>query len=239
MNPIVPVSSICRAVFVALAFWLAAAQAAPPERIRLVYKTSYNGMISAEAEVTETLEHDNKTYVITSEVRGRGILALLGTMKRTSRGRITPEGLRPDEYRDQRGSSWAVSAKFDWAAQSITQERDGKSETLAMPATGTAQDPLSLAYTFAFFPPKGKDFEVTRADGRGLSPFRFVIAGTEKLATPAGELQTLRISKERDGPNDKSTDIWFASEHNYVPVRVLVVDKDGTRADQVVTRIGN
>ncbi len=238
MNSTVPVSIRCAALL-ALALWLGAAQAAPPERIKLIYNTSYHGMISAEAEVTETLEHDNKTYVITSEVRGRGILALLGVMKRTSRGRITPQGLRPDEYRDQRGSSWAVSAKFDWAAQSVTQERDGKSEKLAMPPTATAQDPLSLAYTFAFFPPRGKDFEVTRADGRGLTPFRFVIVGTEKLATPAGELQTLRISKERDGPGDKSMDIWFASEHNYVPVRVLIVDKDGTRADQVVTYIGN
>ena len=52
-------------------------------------------------------------------------------------------------------------------------------------------------------------------------------------------MQTLRIAKERDGPDDKSTEIWFASEHDYLPVRVLIVDKDGTRADQVLTRIGH
>jgi hypothetical protein len=43
----------------------------------------------------------------------------------------------------------------------------------------------------------------------------------------------------RDGPDDKSTDIWFATERDFIPVRVLVVDKDGTRADQIVTRIDN
>src|SRR5207245_1839061 len=84
------------------------------------------------------------------------------------------------------------------------------SETLQM--QGTAQDPLSLAYSFAFVPPRGKEYDVTRADGRGLTPFRFTVVGTEKLATPAGEMQTLHIAKLRDGPEDKATDIWFAAE---------------------------
>ena len=220
---------------VLIALWNPTAQAAPPERVKLTYDTSYNGLVVGE--VVEILEHDNQTYTITSEMRGRGILVLAPVLKRTSRGRITPQGLRPDEFRDQRGERWAVTAKFDWAARSVTQDKNGNSETLAMPST--AQDPLSLAYNFAFFPPNAKEFEVTRADGRGLTPFRFVVVGTEKLKTPAGEVETLHISKEPDGPGDKATDIWFASERNYLPVRVLVVDKDGTRADQVVTRIGN
>jgi len=223
-----------RSGFAALALWAAAAQAAPPERITLSYEMRRNG--SVLGDVVETLEHDGRTYAITSELKGRGILALFGTLKRTSRGRVTAEGLRPDEFRDQRGASWVVSAKFDWTAQSVTQERKGKSETLKM--QGTVQDPLSLAYSFAFAPPKAKEYDVTRADGRGLSQFRFTVVGNEKLATPAGEMQTLRVAKVRDGPEDKSTDIWFAAERDFLPVRVLIVDNDGTRADQIVTRIG-
>jgi len=218
----------------ALALWAAMAQAAPPERVTLNYELKRNGTV--HVDVSETLEHNGRTYAITSEGRGRGILALFGILKRTSRGHITPQGLRPDEFRDQRPGGWAVSAKFDWDARSVTQERKGKSETLQM--QGTAQDPLSLAYSFAFVPPKGKEYDVTRADGRGLTPFRFTVVGTEKLATPAGEMQTLHIAKVRDGPEDKATDIWFAAERDFLPVRVLVVETDGTRSDQVVTRIG-
>lgn len=226
--------SLCRAGMAALALWAAAAQGAPPQHITLGYEMTRNGTVLGD--VVETLEHDGKTYSITSETKGRGILSLFGTLKRTSRGRITAEGLRPDEFRDQRGASWVVSAKFDWEARSVTQERNGKSETLKMPAT--AQDPLSLAYSFAFVPPKGKEYDVTRADGRGLTPFRFAVVGNEKLATPVGEIQTLHITKVRDGPDDKATDIWFAAELDFLPVRVLIVDNDGTRADQIVTRIG-
>jgi len=217
----------------ALALWTGAAQAVPPERITLTYELKRNSLV---VDVSETLEHDGRTYVITSEGKGRGILALFGILKRTSRGRITPQGLRPDEFRDERPGGWTVSAKFDWDARSVTQEKNGKSETLKMPAT--AQDPLSLAYSFAFVPPKGKEYDVMRADGRGLTPFRFTVVGTEKLATPAGEMWTLHIAKLRDGPEDKSTDIWFAAERDFLPVRVLVVETDGTRSDQVLTRIG-
>src|SRR5882672_8483249 len=229
-NPV----SLCRAGLAALALWAATAQGAPPQRITLSYEMVRNG--SVLADVVETLEHDGKTYSIISETKGRGILSFFGTLKRTSRGRITAEGLRPDEFRDQRGASWAVSAKFDWETHSVTQERNGKSETLKMPVK--AQDPLSLAYGFAFAPPKGKEYDVTRADGRGLTPFRFTVVGNEKLVTPVGEMQTLHIAKLRDGPEDKATDIWFAAERDFLPVRVLVVDSDGTRSDQVVTRIG-
>jgi uncharacterized protein DUF3108 len=212
-----------------------AAHAAPPGRVKVTYEVTAKGMA---ADAVETLEHDGKTYTIVSETKGRGFLGTFGVLnKRTSRGRITAEGLRPDEYRDERPFGWAVSAKFDWEARTVTQERKGKSETLQMPAN--AQDPLSLAYTFAFVPPKDKEYEVVRADGRGLTPFRFTVVGKETLATPLGEMQTLHLAKVRDGPEDKATDLWFAAERDFLPVRVLAVDRDGTRADQIVTRIGN
>src|SRR5882672_10158737 len=224
-------SAFRRTMLAAILIWTTA-EAGPPGRIKVSYEVSYGAM---HGDVVETLEHDGRTYSIVSETRGRGILAAFGN-KRTVRGRISPQGLRPDEYRDERPFGWVASAKFDWQAHSVTQERKGKSETLQM--QGTAQDPLSLAYSFAFVPPTGKEYDVTRADGRGLTPFRFTVVGTEKLATPAGEMQTLHIAKLRDGPEDKATDIWFAAERDFLPVRVLVVDSDGTRSDQVVTRIG-
>jgi hypothetical protein len=211
------------------------ALAGPPGHLRVTYEISAKGMAG---DAVETLEHDGKTYSIVSETKGRGFLTAFGVLnKRISRGRITPQGLRPEEYRDERPFGWVASAKFDWDARTITQERKGKSETMEMPVG--AQDPLSLAYTFAFVPPKDKEYDFIRADGRGLTPFRFAVIGNEKIPTPLGEIQTLHIAKVRDGPEDKATDIWFASERDFIPVRVLVVDKDGERADQIVTRIDN
>jgi hypothetical protein len=207
----------------------------PPERVTLHYQMLRNG--SAIGDLVETLEHDGRSYTITSELKGRGALAVLGSLKRTTRGRITPDGLRPDEFSDRRlGGAWVASAKFDWEARTVTQGRKGKAETAKMPGTVLT---LSLAYNFAFVPPKGREYDVVRADGRGLSRFRFKVVGNEKLATPAGEIPTLRIAKVSEGPEDRATDIWFATERDYLPVRALIVDKDGTSADQVLTRIGD
>jgi hypothetical protein len=220
-------------LFLSIIVFCTAASAAPPQKLTLQYDMSRNG--TALAEVVETLEHDGKTYNISSETRGKGLYALLGVLKRSSRGTVTPHGLRPLEFRDQRGARPATIARFDWAKHSLTQERDGKSESLDLPAS--AQDTLSMIYSFSFSPPSGKEVLVTRADGRGLAEFRFTVAGAETLTTPVGEMQTVHLSKQKDGPDDKSTDVWFASGKNFLPVRVLVVDKDGTRMDQMLTHL--
>jgi hypothetical protein len=34
-------------------------------------------------------------------------------------------------------------------------------------------------------------------------------------------------------------EIWFAAERDFLPVRALVVEKDGTRSDLMVTHIGD
>src|SRR5436309_12954814 len=117
-----------RAGLAVLALWAAMVQAVPPERLTLTYELKRNGTVLVD--VSETLEHDGRTYAITSEGRGRGILALFGVLKRTSRGHITPQGLRPDEFRDERPGACTGAAKFDWDARSVTQEQDGKSETV-------------------------------------------------------------------------------------------------------------
>jgi len=218
----------------ALVLWSVAAGAAPPQKITLEYNLSRDG--SVVGSVVETVEHDGKTYTISSEIRGSGIFTALGVLiTRTSRGTITVQGLQPLEFREKRFGKAEMKARFDWARRTLTLEREGKSETLPMPPS--PQDELSMAYSFAFAPPPSGEIAFTRINGRGLTPFRFSVVGTEKLRTSMGEMETLHLSKLRDGPEDKATDIWFASGRDLLPVRVLAVDKDGTRDDQTVTRV--
>jgi hypothetical protein len=228
------------ALLLALVFsGVAAAQ--PPHKISLVYDVSYNGMVAAE--LTEVLEHDGKAFSLTSEGRGKGLGALLyrGAARRYCRGEVTHDGLRPLEYRDQRGEKPAATARFDWAKKTLTQEHEGRSETTNI--VPPLQDRLSFLYTFAFQQASelkaGREIRITVTDGKGLTHFQYTVAGREALKTPAGELETVRMVKQRENQEDKGTEIWFASGRDYLPVRILVVEKDGTRLDQVLTRIGN
>jgi uncharacterized protein YndB with AHSA1/START domain len=228
-------------VFFAACIFAGACAAQPPHKVSLTYDLSYNGVVAAE--LTEVLEHDGKSFSLTSEGRGKGIGALLyrGAAKRSCRGEVTSAGLRPLEYRDQRGDKPAAVARFDWVRKTLTQEHDGKNETTNM--VPPLQDRLSFLYNYAFQSSPdlkpGKEIKVTLTDGKGLTQFHYNVAGSEVLKTPAGELETVHLVKQRDSKEDRGTEIWFASGRDYLPVRILVIEKDGVRIDQVLTRIGN
>ena len=68
-------------------------------------------------------------------------------------------------------------------------------------------------------------------------PMPFKVGGREVLKTPAGEFDTIKLIKIKDAPEDRGTEIWLALKQHYLPVRLLVVEKDGTRTDQVATRV--
>jgi hypothetical protein len=230
-----------RFAFFAALMFAGACAAQPPHKVTLSYDLSYNGIVAAE--LTEVLQHDGKRFTLSSEGRGKGIGALLyrGAATRWCRGEVTSAGLRPLEYRDQRGEKPVAVAKFDWVRMTLTQERDGNSETTKL--VPPLQDRLSFLYTFGFQDPPdlkpGREINVTLTDGKGLTRFRYVVAGTELLKTPAGELDTVRLVKQPDNKDDKGTEIWFARGRDFLPVRVLVTEKDGVRIDQMLTRISD
>jgi hypothetical protein len=209
-----------RNIFYPIALSLAAsAAAAPPPRVEIEYELSRNGAVVAG--IVHRIEHDRKTYVLSETWQGKGLFAFAGKANRSSRGAVVADGLRPVEFEDQRTGRETRRAGFEAADKAPTLER---------------QDQLSMAWTFAFAPPRGT-VSVRVADGKRVTSYVYAVAGRERVKTPAGEFDGLRLVKQKDGPQAKSTEIWLAADRDYLPVRVLIVDKDGTRLDQLATRI--
>jgi hypothetical protein len=211
-----------------------AARAAPPARVTLVYGLQRDGQ--PLAEVTETLEHRDGRYEIASEAKGRGILAALplGQFRRDSRGEVTPAGLRPEAFRDQRGGRTA-EATFDWTARTLATSYRDRVETHAL--DGATHDRLTQVYTFAFARPLDAPFEMRVTDGRGVADHRYAVTGREWIDVPAGRFETLRIERVRDPGDLRETAVWLAIRRHHLPVRVLVVERDGARLDQVLERM--
>ena len=201
------------------AFVAGAAQAAPPQRVEIGYEVSRNGTVIAE--VTHRLVHDGKTYSLAESWKGRGLFALAGDANRTSRGSIAADGLRPAEFEDRRTRREPRRVEFGTADKVQTLER---------------QDQLSLGWSFAFAPPRGT-VTVRVADGKHVTAYVYKVAGRERVKTPAGDFDGLKLVKQKNNPEQKSTEIWLAADRGYLPVRVLIVDKEGTRMDQVATKI--
>jgi len=207
-----------------------------PAEITVQYDLSRNG--SAMVEISEQFRHGNGRYRIDSEAKGKGFLALSnrGSIRRSSEGEIVAGGLRPTEFRDRRGNGPVSAAKFDWPGKRIVHEFDGRTETTDLKG-GSTQDRLSFLWEFAFRSIPERNIAVLLADGKGASQVRYRVVGREKLDTPVGVLDTLHIAKEQDAGDERGTEIWFAVQKNNLPVRLLVIEKDGTRLDQIVTRI--
>lgn len=192
-----------------------AAGAAPPQRVEIVYDLVRNG--TSVAEVTERLEHDQRQYRLEESWKGKGIFGLRGDARRSSRGSIAKDGLRPAEFEDRRAGRDPVRAEFDAQAPGPALER---------------QDRLSMVWNFVFFPPNG-EVTVRVADGRGVSTHVYRAAGRERVRVPAGEFEALKVVRK----GDRQTELWLATDRSNLPVKIVLIEKDGTRYEQSAVRI--
>lgn len=209
------------------------ALAAPPARVDLVCEVSYNG--SVMAEVSYLLEHDGKTYNLVERWKGKGVYGLLGEAQRTSRGTLGAGGMRPLYYEDARTARPTATARFDWAAKSLTLQYKQGPQQRPMPEQ--AQDRLSFLFSFAFAKPGKGPFDFKVVDGKGIAHYVFEVAGRERLKVPAGEFEALRLAQKLETSGDRGREVWLDPARSYLPMRVLVVQKDGSRIDQVAVRI--
>lgn len=209
-----------RNLFLTIALSFASAAAAvPPQRVEIGYEIARDG--SVLAEVRQRLEHDGRSYRLTEAWKGKGMLSLRGEATRVSQGDVAADGLRPRKFEDQRAGRETRQAEFDPSARTATLLR---------------QDQLSLIWTFAFAPPRDA-VTASVSDGKRVTSYTYQAAGRERVKTPAGDFDALKLVKRRVNPQDKATEIWLAVDRQYIPVRILVIDKDGTRLDQLATKI--
>lgn len=206
--------------------------AEPPPRIELTFTATRNG--STMAEVTERLEYSAGNYQLTETWKGKGFYALLGSARRRSVGTIENGVLRPREFFDERSGRDTARAWFDWKAQTLTMQYKGNRGVEALPPN--AQDRLSFLFALSLLPgSKSDSVSYSIADGKGLSRHTYKLVGRERIKTPVGEFDTLKAV--RQGDERETAEVWLAQQYSYIPIRLLVVDKDGTRMEQIPTRI--
>ena len=207
----------------------AAARAELPQRLEISYELLRNG--SKVAEIVGRFERAGKEYRLTESWRGRGLYSLLGRAMRTSVGELAPSGPHPLEYTDERSGRDTARAWFDWKGKVLTSRYKGKTRTEAMPPN--AQDRLSFVLALSMAPQGAKRGDYHLVDGRGTSHHVYEFAGRERVQTPVGEFEALKVVRSKDG---ERLEIWLAAEFGGLPVRVLGME-DGTRFEQVATRI--
>lgn len=117
-------------------------------------------------------------------------------------------------------------ATFDWQKHLLTGERKGETATHALDDI-TTLDPLNLEIQIRHDLLSSPNLQLKAAyvlgDAKGVHPLSFTINGTEKIKTPYGELDTLKVSKVHKD-NDRKTQFWLAKSLDYLPVKVVQTD---------------
>jgi len=216
-----------------LAVGVSAAAATPPAYVEIEFEFTRNG--STLARVTERLERSGEEYQLTETWRGRGLLALLGSARRVSRGSLTASAVRPSEFFDERSGRDTARAWFDWTTHQVTMQYKGERKT--EPMFPDTQDRLSFLVALSLLPGRAQSTSYHIVDGRGLSHHKYQVLGRERLTTPAGEFDTVKVARLSEGDRQETAELWLAAELGYIPVRLLVVENDGTRLDQTAVRV--
>jgi hypothetical protein len=213
------------------------ARAAAPSSISANYDVTFNGL---QIGVTrEQFNAGDQNYRIVSESTAVGLLALFrkDTATLMSSGRLLSSGLQPDlfEGRNNDDETRRVSATFDWTGQRLTLSHDGTTETMPLPAL--TQDRISLMYQFMFVAFDGLGhLDVAMTNGRKLDEYRYLITPDVDIDTPLGRMKTLHLVKQRQ-PGESTVEVWLAPQHHFFPVKVLIIEKDGSRYEQVITKL--
>ncbi|HKA43338.1 MAG TPA: DUF3108 domain-containing protein [Burkholderiales bacterium] len=222
------------ALLLGSAVWVAAASAQPPQAISASYNVYMNG--THVAVMNEAFEARDRTYRIVSESIPIGVLALFQKAATVeSNGQLTADGLRPELFEGRRVGSGQIKAEFDWMSERLSLSHDGKTDTVALPS-GT-QDRLSIMYQFMFYTyDRREHLDLAMTDGRRYLQHRYLVTPDVEIDTPLGRVPTLHLVKQTE-PDGSGTEIWLARQYHFLPVKMVIRESNGTRYEQVATRI--
>jgi hypothetical protein len=204
-----------------------------PQRVDAEYRLSIG---PASAKQTVVWVNEGHRYTLTSAAAATGITRLFyaGTFVQISRGRITPTGLQPETFWDQRGDKHR-NARFDAERNEITVSTAG-GETRHIGYTGTVQDALSLPFQLALTaPPEPGSLNYQVFTGKKLRDYAYEIRGEAMLDTAIGPLRTLHVA--RLGHADGRFEIWLAIDRHYLPVRMLRVEDSGAEGELAISAL--
>ena len=204
-----------------------------PPRLDLRYRLRYG---IAHGEQTLVWINEGERYTLTSVASATGFAGVFyrGRFVQTSRGRITPYGLQPEEFWDQRGNKRS-SARFD-AGQGQLTLQPAKGEPRHFAYQGDVQDALSLFFQLALTapPPDGR-FSYTVFNGKKLRAYTYEVRGEAMLDTALGTLRTLHLVRQMN--SEGRFEVWLAIDRYYLPVRMLRSEENGDEMELSVRSI--
>ena len=222
--------SLCWALLLALA--TSATTAAPLPDFEVAYTLRYESVRVGEAEYR--LERENGHYLYSAHSRPAGIAAWFRKerVEEHSRWQWHEDRIRPEQYLYRRTggrSDRNAELTFDWQALQVENRVEGQPWQMDIPPHALDKMVVTLALMLDLAG-GARDVEYAIADGGKLKTYRFRVVGEERVETPAGDFDTIKLERLRDD-NKRYTALWCAPELRYLPVKLLQREDD----DRLIT----
>ncbi len=156
-----------------------------------------------------------------------------------SEGRLQTDGaLAPERYTEKRPFHHPDAVMLDWARG---QARFDSATTRPAPKPG-AQDRLSVQFEFArrmernaqAFRPGDQD-PIRLIGTHDVDDWKFTVGPAETVGTGLGRMPTIHLSARRPaGRVEETMDIWLGAKTRWLPVRIRIVDRNGSVIDSVL-----
>lgn len=200
------------------------------------YKLYGKGMEVANINRTFQRTRDNH-YIYRSESQTTGLVALFRDdhIIEESRWKHIDGQLKPLDYSYKHTGSKKnrdVDIRFDWDKKVIINRVN--EHTWKMPLENGVLDKLLYQYAIMVDLQKGLFPDTyTIADGGKMKTYHFERLGEETVTTPLGELETVKILRQKPDDTRRSV-FWCAEQFNYLPVKVKHTEDDGLETTAII-----
>ncbi len=200
-----------------------------PKRIDLIGTASIGAQNFMVGTGGFSLRHDGNRYEISVLGKAKGLARLLvsaGEFTGVSRGAITPSGLQPSEYTEERGGpDRRESATLDWET-GVVRLKDDK----IVPIEPPLYDRLSVIMQFYYRAPGAGELSMRVTGTRYVDTYVFRRQPDEVLELAFGTINAHLWRANYDDGNPR-LEIWMSPEYHYLPlkVRIHAQQKNGGR----------
>ncbi|MGH8480406.1 MAG: DUF3108 domain-containing protein [Gammaproteobacteria bacterium] len=213
--------------------------AGPLEPFSATYRLEMAGLTIGTIE-RQLAPGPNGRYRYRSESRAKGLAKLLfdDHLIEESLFAATATGPRPvvysSRYTGHKGPS-TVSVRFDWRHSKIKNQKNDRRWEL--PLSASVFDKLLYQLAIMYDLGAGKrDLSYRIVDGHEIKTYRFLHLGTERIKTPLGEFDTVKIERRKENSQRKTT-IWCAPRLRYLAVRLDNRDGKGREITALIDRV--
>lgn len=204
------------------------------------YTVNLKGLHAGDQKSSLSTNNDgSRVFKSTSKATGLFSFFKPELVEETSVWKLHSGYIRPDHYLYQRTGGKKdkyMQLTFNWQANRL--HIDDKKQPWSLPLEPNTLD--KLVYQLALMSDLADDkttFNYRIADGGKLKNYTIKIVDTETITTPLGEIEAVKLIRQRKAGKKRQTTLWCAPALNYLPVQLEHIEKDGSKFTAVIKQL--